>query len=176
MQLSWTAVELEKNDRTRILLELFLSFTSIFGSKNTPTEILSTMARVREAERARRWREAGQQSRWSLGLAAIYYGVPSAATIFSVSRGKSRYWKRKILEPTWKRGHHGGSRREFAPEVVEIVCGVLFRSVQQNPARSYRDFQADVLRETGITVSKTYIKQVFADADWTYVENLHLLA
>jgi transposase len=87
----------------------------------------------------------------------------------NVSRNVAKYWKKKTLDPFWKRKSHGGWRRGYTAEQTECMVKVLKEIVSTRPASPYKYYTTTILRKHGIRVSTSWVKRTFQDIGWTYV-------
>lgn len=126
---------------------------------------MSTRAREREA--VHKARLEAKKARWDLGRSAVEWGVSEVIRVLKSSRSKTRYWKNKILDPTFHSGPLGGGKRGFSPEKEQEVCFAIKRIVDATPTKGYKLISDDVYRETGHRVSKTYVATVLALNDYT---------
>jgi hypothetical protein len=143
----------------------FLVFFSVLA------DIDYNMTSTREQKSIQRSRDAEKKMNVGIGRSSALFGVPATCSTLQVSRGKARYWKKRVLNPLWKSGGHGGCRRQFPKEVEEAVCRTLKELVQLFPALNVPALRLNIFDRTGILVSMSYIKDVIAAADWTYVKN-----
>lgn len=126
------------------------------------------MTTTKERRRNERDRSRAQDSNWALGRVAVEFGTSVASSLHNVTVPKARYWKKKVLDPTFRNGELGGTRKQFHPDVEKAVCGALHRLVKNEPTLTIGMLAMRILDETGHMVSKSYIKIVLAAADWTY--------
>jgi hypothetical protein len=147
----------------------FHRFWPQFTSLSTPWSLACSMSRERERRSVARSREAEKRYNVAIGRCASVYGVASTSRLLDVSKPKTRYWRGRVLNPLWRAGSCGGVRRVFAPEVEEIVCRTLGNLVKACPVLSAQRYVELIREQTGYDVSRTYIKDVLATADWTYV-------
>lgn len=129
------------------------------------------MSRAKERESILRSRKHEKDLNWAIGRVGAAYGVAIAAPLMGVSQPKAKYWRRKIMNPGWKAGTHGGVRRQFDPLTEATVCSHLHRLVQMYPTATVSILCARILSDTGYQVSSSYVKSVLAAADWTYETN-----
>jgi transposase len=87
----------------------------------------------------------------------------------NVSRSVAKYWKKKTLDPSWKRKSHGGWRRGYTAEQTRWMVEILKEIVSTRPASPYRYYTTAILRKYGIRVSTSWVKRTFQDIGWTYV-------
>lgn len=104
----------------------------------------------------------------TVGRIAALASPKHATEYCGVSRNVANYWKKKYLDPTWKRERHGGKRRGFSDEQLEAICGLMRTIVDSNPATPYAHYKQRILEELNINVSTTWISQTFQDVGWTY--------
>lgn len=122
----------------------------------------------KERESIIRSRKHENDLNWAVGRVSAAYGIQIAAPLMGVSQPKAKYWRKKVLNPGWRAGAHGGVRRQFDPQQEAIVCSHLRELVQTYPTSIVSTLCARILSDTGYRVSPTYVKTVLAAADWTY--------
>lgn len=130
--------------------------------------------RQRRQAAAERDSAAAKKDRWDLGRAGLAWGIPEASLVLRASTNKTRYWARKVLDPLFRPGRHGGVRTGFDRRKEHEVCVAIREIIEQCPTKGYQLIVDDVYRKTGHIVSRTYVATVLAICDFTCVQDLNL--
>lgn len=128
------------------------------------------MVRVREEKRIVRLRCIKRAANEALGNTAAQMGTSYAASLFQTSKSRAKYWKRKILEPEWKKAAHGGSgRHQFHPEMTAKITAIILQIVDSQPTSTYRVYRRAIKDQLCFQVSLSYVKSLIASLGLTYV-------
>lgn len=131
--------------------------------------------RAREQNSVARSRMEAKKARWDLGWAARAWGLKEAASVLNQSLNKTQYWRQKVLDPLFRPGECGGTRRRFDPTKEREICAAIKSIVEKCPTKTYGIIVDDVYRMTGHIVSKAYVATVLAVCDFTCVVSFHLI-
>lgn len=109
-----------------------------------------------------------QQSVRSLGILAIDKGMKFAKKFSSNSREKIRYWKKKVLQPSFHSQQLGGCRHfKFTEEEHQNFRVLLWIHAKEDPTKKLRDYQ-NSLEVYGYFVSKEFIRKIFVEWKWSW--------
>lgn len=114
-------------------------------------------------------RQRAKDADRQLGLVAQQYGAATGARVCQESYGKAYYWKKKVEDPFWKPGSHGGHRIGFSAEKEEAIVQALKGLLFSRCTVSVPVMVDHILITTGHAVSQTYVKGLLATVDMTYV-------
>lgn len=139
--------------------------------ENTPLPlyIKEALKRKRAIKAAARDRQKAKEYDWSCGRVGVELGIPAASRVQHASRDKIRYWTKRVIDPLLHNGSLGGARNGFELAKEEAVCSAIKQILDFDPTLSTRAMCSHILELTGHLVSKTYVKDALAAADWTYV-------
>lgn len=133
-----------------------------------PAYLRDSIKRKRELLRAMRDCAKAKEYDWSCGRAGLECDLSTAAAMMKATKSKIRYWKRKIQDSTFHNSTLGGARHRFDDEKERAVLSALKESVTTDPTRPVSFICSFILQRTGYSVSRTWVKDAIAAADWRY--------
>jgi transposase len=103
-----------------------------------------------------------------MGTFAANNGVSKTSKLFRENKGRVKYWKTKVQNPTFRSSSHGGLRRPvWDSETRSRLEMSVWMSISENPFLGLKDLQRKVLDSTQISVSKTWLRKLFKKWRWS---------
>lgn len=127
------------------------------------------MVRVREEKRIMRLSCIKRAANEALGSAAIQLGNSYAAILFQTTKNRAKYWRRKKLDPKWKKASQGGTgRHQFHPEVTALITSLILQIVDSQPTSTYGVYRKAIKIHLGYHVSLSFVQSLIASLGLTY--------
>jgi hypothetical protein len=127
------------------------------------------MVRFRELARRDRLLEEFNSARTALGNTANKVGPTEAARCFRTSRGRARYWRKKVNSPEHHAGTRGGRRKvKFSDEYRSEMIAQIHAIVAEQPLTSVSGYMKHFMETIGISPSHTYVKELIKSLGYTY--------
>lgn len=105
------------------------------------------------------------QLRVTAGLFAIDNTPDKCVETFGKGKSFHRYWKTKLLDPTFHCDKRGGKRYSKFGRFDNVVHSLVWSCLKANPASRPKEV-CNYLRENGVQINTQYIYRLFHDWRW----------
>ena len=112
--------------------------------------------------------EVVARERRLLGQYALDYGPSRAAEIFGTTLSRAKYWRQKMVDPSFHPHKVGRSHRTFRtyelPEIHQRLIGFL----REQPNSKFHDICSFMSALRGRTVSRAVVSRLLKKMGWSW--------